>query len=124
MGRIGELYRSRLTHLRDMSRLHPTAAFFHSASAKPAGKAATLEELFALIDSTGQADIDKRDAIDDMPPGNNQLVAARSLLPVCLTKCNDMFIFLKSRPPSELRRHAIQRGCDRSQVYKAAANIT
>ena len=33
-----------------------------------------------------------------------------------------MFVFLKSRPPLELRRHAIERGCDKLAVYKAAAN--
>ena len=72
----------------------------------------TISELSIAIDETGQAIDSDRDEIDDMPTGNDQLVAARSLLAKCLTLPNDMLIFLMTRPPSELRRFAVDIGCD------------
>ena len=79
----------------------------------------SMAELGIAIDETGQADEKDRDKIDDMPAGNDQLVAARSLLAQCLTVPNDMLVYLKTRPASELRRFAINLGCDRQQCYEA-----
>ena len=73
----------------------------------------TISELSIAIDETGQAIDSDRDEIDDMPTGNDQLVAARSLLAKCLTLPNDMLIFLTTHPPSELRRFAVDIGCDK-----------
>ena len=79
----------------------------------------SMAELGIAIDETGQADEKDRDKIDDMPAGNEQLVAARSLLAQCLTVPNDMLVYLKTRPASELRRFALNLGCDKQQCYEA-----
>ena len=79
----------------------------------------TMAELGILIDETGQANEADRDKIDDMSLGNDQLVAARSLLAQCLTIPNDMIIYLKTRPASELRRFALNIGCEKDHCYEA-----
>ena len=82
-------------------------------------KARTIAELCTLIDATGKAGIAERDKIDDMPKGNDQTVAARSLLAKCLMQPNDMIIFLANKPASELRRFAVIIGCDSDAIYAA-----
>ena len=42
------------------------------------------------FDKTGQEEESKRDAIDDMKLGADQLVSARSLMSLCLIHPNDM----------------------------------
>jgi len=86
-------------------------------------KARTISELSDLIDSTGKVDPAKCDKIDDMPIGNDQVVAARTLLSECLLPANDMIIYLLTRPPFELRCFALDLGCDKDTVYTALAQI-
>ena len=63
-------------------------------AAAKAFKARSIAELCTLIDATGKAGIAERDKIDDMLKGNDQIVAARSLLAKCLMQPNDMIILL------------------------------
>ena len=88
-------------------------------AAVDAYKARTIAELCTLIDATGKAGIAERDKIDDMPKGNDQTVAARSLLAKCLMQPNDMIILLATKPASELRRFAVNIGCDSDAIYAA-----
>ena len=84
-------------------------------------KKRTIFELLVLIDATGKADTVERDKLDDMPIGNDQIVAARTLLAKCLLPANDMIIYLLTRPPSELRRFALNLACEKDAVYTALA---
>eukprot|EP01048_Picozoa_sp_COSAG05_P031432 COSAG05_NODE_11472_length_511_cov_71.031553_1_plen_105_part_00 len=45
------------------------------------------------------------------------LVILLVVLAQCLTVPNDMLVYLKTRPASELRRFALNLGCDKQQCY-------
>ena len=78
----------------------------------------TISELSIAIDETGQAIDSDRDEIDDMPTGNDQLVAARSLLndPNMSHPIIDYGLFSNVPVESEIKRATTQTAM--SQLFR------
>jgi hypothetical protein len=77
-------------------------------AAIPALTARDFTALSSLIDSTGQLSPEERAVLDDVPPGEGQLTAARAALTECLSAPNLTFIALATLRPSQLRAVALE----------------
>ena len=81
----------------------------------------TFDVLAKRIDETGQLGDKQRDELDDMPAGEEQTQQARTLLMQCLSKANDMFVFLSTQKFSVLRALASSLKIDKDLIYEIAA---
>eukprot|EP01047_Picozoa_sp_COSAG01_P003376 COSAG01_NODE_98_length_26629_cov_56.866453_26_plen_244_part_00 len=67
----------------------------------------SFTSLSSLVDSSGQLSPEERAVLDDIPPGAEQVDAARVALAKCLSGPNRTFISLANLLPSQLRAVAL-----------------